>query len=238
MKLLLTSGGIRNPSIAAALVDLLGKPITECDALFIPTGVHPFPGGAQMAWQAVSGSAASPLCGLGWRSLGLLELTALPTIREENWEPAVREADALLVWGGDVLYLTHWMRQSGLADLLPSLEKTVYVGVSAGSIAVTPYNCDAEFDRQFVPDGSDMGSAAERALGLVDFTIYPHLDDEDMPDTARDSISRWAATIPVPTYAIDDDTAIAVVDGQERVVSEGRWERFEGSGQRPLTERS
>ena len=102
--------------------------------------------------------------------------------------PAVRAADALLVWGGDVLYLTHWMRESGLADLLPSLEKTVYVGVSAGSIAVTPYNCDAEFDQQFVPEGSDMGSGAERALGLVDFTIYPHLDDPDMPDTARDSI--------------------------------------------------
>lgn len=226
MKLLLTSGGIRNPSIAAALVELLGKPIDECDALFIPTGIYPFPGGAGMAWQAMTGATPSPLCDLGWRSLGLLELTALPTIREESWMPAVREADALLVWGGDVLYLTHWMRESGLADLLPSLEKTVYVGVSAGSIAVTPYNCDAEFDQQFVPEGSDMGSGAERALGLVDFTIYPHLDDPDMPDTARDSIEQWAATVPVPTYAIDDETAIAVVDGRERVVSEGRWERF------------
>lgn len=226
MKLLLTSGGIRNPSIAAALVELLGKPIDECDALFIPTGVYPFPGGAGMAWQAMTGASESPLCDLGWRSLGLLELTALPTIQEESWMPAVRAADALLVWGGDVLYLTHWMRESGLADLLPSLEKTVYVGVSAGSIAVTPYNCDAEFDQQFVPEGSDMGSGAERALGLVDFTIYPHLDDPDMPDTARDSIERWAVTVPVPTYAIDDETAIAVVDGRERVVSEGRWERF------------
>ena len=75
--------------------------------------------------------------------------------REESWVPAVREADALLVWGGDVLYLSHWMRQSGLADLLPSLSETVYVGVSAGSIVVTPYNCDAEFDLQFVPAGSD-----------------------------------------------------------------------------------
>ena len=52
------------------------------------------------------GQAPSPLCQLGWKSLGMLELTALPTIREENWVPAVREADALLVWGGDVLYLT------------------------------------------------------------------------------------------------------------------------------------
>ncbi len=230
MKLLLTSGGIRNPSIAAALVDLLGKPIAECDALFVPTAVYPFPGGAGMAWQAMSGSAPSPLCDLGWKSLGLLELTALPTIREESWVPAVRAADALLVWGGDALYLTHWMRESGLAALLPSLADTVYVGVSAGSIAVTPYNCDAEFDQQFVPDGSDMGTDAERGLGLVDFTIYPHLDDEDMPDTARASIERWAAGIPVPTYAIDDETALAVVDGQVRVVSEGSWHLFAPEG--------
>ncbi|MET8202535.1 Type 1 glutamine amidotransferase-like domain-containing protein [Micromonospora taraxaci] len=223
MKFLLTSGGISNPSISDALVDLLGKPISESTALFIPTAVHPFPGGAERAWKAVHGRADIPLTQLGWKSLGLLELTALPTIREENWVPAVREADALLVWGGDVLYLTHWMRQSGLADLLPSLTDTVYVGVSAGSIAVTPYNCDAEFDLGFVPDGSDMAKDADRALGLVDFTLYPHLNHPDMEDTTLPDIQKWASGIPVPTYAIDDDTAIAVVDGSVDVVSEGEW---------------
>jgi dipeptidase E len=214
---------VRNPSIRDALVGLLGKPIEECSALFVPTGVYPFPGGAGMAWKAISGQAASPLCELGWKSLGVLELTALPTIREENWAPLVRETDALLVWGGDVLYLTHWMRRSGLAGLLPSLTETVYVGVSAGSIALTPYNCDAEFDLQFVPPGSDMGQEAGRALGLVDFTLYPHLDHPEMPDTALANIEKWASGIPVPTYAIDDQTAIKVVDGEVEVISEGRW---------------
>ncbi|MEV4764528.1 Type 1 glutamine amidotransferase-like domain-containing protein [Micromonospora chokoriensis] len=223
MKFLLTSGGISNPSISDGLVDLLGKPIAESTALFIPTAVHPFPGGAERAWKAVHGRADIPLTQLGWKSLGLLELTALPTIREENWVPAVREADALLVWGGDVLYLTHWMRQSGLADLLPSLTDTVYVGVSAGSIAVTPYNCDAEFDLGFVPDGSDRAQDADRALGLVDFTLYPHLNHPDMEDTTLPDIQKWASGIPVPTYAIDDDTAITVVDGSVDVVSEGEW---------------
>jgi dipeptidase E len=226
VKFLLTSSGIRNPSIADALTDLLGKPVSEAIALFVPTGVYPFPGGASMAWEAMTGKPDIPLCDLGWKSLGVLELTALPTIRPENWVPALEEADALLVWGGDVLYLTHWMRESGLADMLPTLTDLVYVGVSAGSIAVTPYNCDAEFDLQFVPDGSAMAEGAERALGLVDVTLYPHANDPDMPDTALDAIEAWASTIPVPTYAIDDETAITIVDGAVTVVSEGEWRLF------------
>jgi dipeptidase E len=226
MKLLLTSGGISNTSIQDALVDLLGKPIAESSALMIPTAIYPFPGGAGMAWQAICGKAQSPLCELGWKSLGVLELTALPSIKEESWVPMLRESDALLVWGGDVLYLTYWMRQSGLADLLPSLRESVYVGVSAGSIVVTPYNCDAEFDLQNVPAGNDRAREGDRALGLVDFTLYPHLDREGFPDASLANIEKWASGIPVPTYAIDDDTAIKVVDGTVDVVSEGHWKLF------------
>src|SRR5687767_2231630 len=226
MKFLLPSGGISNPSISNALVELLGKPIAKASALFIPTAIYPFPVGPGMAWKAICGKGPNPLCELGWKSLGVLELTALPTIREENWAPMVRETDALLVGGGDVLYLTYWLRQSGLAKLLPSLTETVYVGVSAGSIAVTPYNCDAEFDLQFAPDGSDMVVGADRALGLVDFTLYPHLDHPEMPDTTLANIEKWASGIPVPTYAIDDGTAIKVIDGTATIVSEGNWRLF------------
>lgn len=222
MQFLLTSAGIRNASIEAALVEMLGKPIAESTALFVPTAIYPFAAGPVMAWETMTGAASIPLCQLGWRSLGVLELTALPTIRPESWMPSVRDVDALLVGGGDVLYLCHWLRRSGLAELLPQLTRTVYVGVSAGSIAVTPYNCDEEFDLQLVPAGSDMASDAA-PLGLVDVTLYPHLGRADMPDAALPSIAAWAAGIPVPTYAIDDDTAITVVDGAVDVVSEGSW---------------
>jgi dipeptidase E len=137
MKLLLTSSDISNASIHNALVDLLGKPIAESSALFIPTAMYAFPRHAAMAWQAFGGKAKSPLCELGWRSLGVLELTALPSIDKKDWVPMVEETDALLVWGGDPLYLSYWMRQSGLTDLLPSFwNESVYVGVSTGSMAV------------------------------------------------------------------------------------------------------
>src|SRR5690606_14731062 len=107
-------------------------------------------------------------------SLGVLELSVLPSIREESWVPTVREADALVVWGGHVSFLHYWMRKSGLADLFASLDNLVYLGASAGSIVVTPYNCDAAFNVKHVPDGSESAVNAEKALGLVDVTWYPH----------------------------------------------------------------
>ena len=226
MRFLLTSSGISNTSIHDTLVDLLGKPVAESSALFIPTAVYPFPGGAGMAWKAICGKAPSPLCEVGWKSLGILELTALPSIQEESWVPMVRETDALLVWGGDVLYLCYWMRQSGLADLLPSLSESVYVGVSAGSIVMTPYNCDAEFNLQYVPAGSDQAREGDSALGLVDFALRVHLDREGFEDSSMANIEKWALEIPVPTFAIDDQTAIKVADDAVEVVSEGNWKLF------------
>lgn len=228
MKLLLTSGGITNPSIHDALVDLLGKPIAESSALFVPTGIYPFPGGGGKAWDAISGNAKSPLCELGWKSLGLLELTALPSIQRDSWVPTIQETDALLVWGGNVLYLSYWMRHSGLAELLPTLENLVYVGVSAGSIVTTPYNCDAESNLRFVPQGSDMALGSERAMGLVDFTMWVHLDNPDpiFEEHTVANVEKWAAAVPVPTYAIDDQTAIVVSDGTVEVISEGHWKLF------------
>src|SRR5262249_1817926 len=138
MKLLLTSFGISNLSIRGALVDLLGKQIDESNALFIPTGIYPFAGGAGMACKAICGRVESPLCELGWKSLGVLELTGLPSIAKDVWVSSLRQTDALLVWGGDPLYLSYWMSQSGLAGLLPSLQNLVYVGVSAGSMIAAP----------------------------------------------------------------------------------------------------
>ena len=158
----------------------------------------------------------------------MLELTALPSIQRDSWVPTLQETDALLVWGGNVLYLSYWMQQSGLADLLPALENMVYVGVSAGSIATTAYNCDAEWNLRFVAPGSDMALESEWALGLVDFALCVHLDNPDpiFEDNSMANIERWAAGVPVPTYAIDDETALKVSDSSVEVVSEGHWELF------------
>jgi dipeptidase E len=218
MKYLLTSAGIKNTSIHNALVDLLGKPIAEASALCIPTAVYAIRGGAGHAWRFLSGQATTPMCELGWKSMGVLELTALPSIDKELWVPLVQETDVLLVNGGDPLYLCYWMRQSGLADLLPSL-RAVYVGLSAGSMVMAP-NIGEDFVGWKPPTGGD------ETLGMVDFAIFPHLDHEMLPENTMADAERWAAGMRVPAYAIDDQTAIQVIDGHAEVVSEGHWKRF------------
>jgi dipeptidase E len=240
VKLLLTSSGISNTSIQDALVGLLGKPIAEANALVVPTAIYPFPGGASGAFQAIAGTAKSPLCELGWKSVGVLELTALSSIDREVWVATVQESDALLVWGGDPVYLSYWMRHSGLADLLPSLPpEMVYVGVSAGSIAMAatfgetyfdPPKCRGERlsseDIVFARADGEMTMTLVMAegAGLVDFAIIPHVEFDDQQDVAN--AEKWAGRLPVRTYAIDDDSAIKVVDGTVEVISEGHWKLF------------
>ncbi len=136
-----------------------------------------------------------------------------------NGFPQVRETDVLLVNGGDPLYLCYWMRQSGLADLLPSLGETVYVGLSAGSMVMAP-NIGEDFVGWKPPSGGDT------TLGLVDFAIFPHLDHAELPDNSMAGAEKWAAGMSVPAYAIDDETAIQVIDGAVEVISEGHWKKF------------
>ena len=210
MKLLLTSGGVTNASIRTALVELLGKPIEESRALLVPSAEwgHPMCS-PQSAQRFVAGAG-----GLPWASVGLLELAALPTIGAERWEPWVREADVIFVDGGDATYLAHWLRESGLADLLPSLTDTVWVGISAGSMALTPRIGDLFVEWP--------GAADDRTLGLVDFSIFPHLDV--FPSNTMSEAERWATEeIRGPAYVLDDQSAVVVDGGSVSVVSEGTW---------------
>jgi dipeptidase E len=217
-KLLLTSAGITNPSIHAALLELLEKPIADCSALLISTASYPLRTGPQSAWNFIAGrEPRTPMAELGWKSLGVLELTALPSLAPERWRPAVEAADVLLVNGGDGIYLDRWMRESGLAALLPSLS-AVYVGLSSGSFVMGP-----SIDRVFAAWTPATGG---EGLGLVDFAIFPHLDHPELPGNSMAHAERWAERLAVPGYAIDDQTAIKVVDGRAVVISEGSWRSF------------
>ena len=221
MKYLLTSAGIKNKSIHKVLVEMLGKPIAECNALAIPTAGYGHPQtNPSNAWRFISGQEPEcPMTELGWKSVGVLELTALPSLDKERWVKWVRETDVFLVNGGDALYLCYWMRQSGLADLLPSLHDKVWVGLSGGSMVMTP-RIGEFFVEWKPPTGSDS------TLGIVDFSIFPHLDHEMLPYNTLANAEKWAASLANPAYAIDDQTAIKVVVGTVEVISEGHWKRL------------
>ncbi len=219
MKMLLTSGGVTTEGIRTALVELLGKPIEACSALCIPSAQWGHPSCTPTtAFNFVRGAQPGSLTGLGWQRVGLLELTALPDIAPERWKGWVEEADALLVDGGEATFLMHWLHKSGFAALLPKLTNTTWVGVSAGSMVLTPRI------------GSDFlgwqGAKDDRGLGLVDFSIFPHLDHPDMPGNTIEAARDWAREIGVTGYAMDDRTAIAVVDGNCQVISDGTWQRL------------
>src|SRR5262245_58704380 len=201
-----------------ALVDLLGKPIEDATALCIPTAQwgHPMCGPVSVRGFISGLPPWGGMSAMPWKSLGVLELTALPTIGAERWVPWVREADVLLVDGGDATYLCHWMRESGLADVLPELPDTVWVGVSAGSMVMTPRIGEDFVEWPAAPD--------DRTLGIVDFAIFPHLDV--FPTNTMAHAEQWAADINGPAFVIDDQTAIKVIDGTVEVVSEGQWKKL------------
>ncbi len=230
MRLLLTSAGITNDGIREALVELLGKPIARSEAICVPTAIYALPGGIGYAWRTLR-----ELGGMGWQGFGVLELTALPSILEEHWVPAVEAADVIIVGGGNTGYLSYWMQESGLAERLPELlKKKVYVGVSAGSMVVTHslnvnreelektgvYH-DDEYDEAAPPN-----AGSDKTLKLVDFVVRPHLNADYFPDATLELMERAAARVDVPLYAIDDQTAIKVVGGEVEVVSEGEWKLF------------
>ena len=242
MRLLLTSSGVTNPTIRNALINLLGKPIEESSALFIATGMHPFAGGPGGIHRAIAGEASARLYGLGWKSVGPLEPTALPSFDRSTWEPGVREADAILVWGGDPVYLAHWLRKSGLAEVFAEMPNAVYVGVSAGAIA-TAGTFTETYGEPPVRDGAvvksekikwagakgeeDVDLVTAPGIGLVDVGVIPHFVNPDHGEVTPENAATWAAHNPGPTYAIDEATALKVVDGKVEVVSEGRWQLFD-----------
>lgn len=217
MKLLLTSGGISNSGIRSALIEMLDKPISQCRALCISTASYAHPmAGPEAAWRFISGRQETPMTNLGWKSVGVLELTALPSLGEELWHPWVQNTDVFLVNGGDPMFLSYWMQESGLAALLPTLP-AVWVGLSAGSMIMTP-RIGREFIQWSPPNDSD------ETLGFVDFSIFPHLNHESLPWNTMANAERWAANIPGPAYAIDDQTAFRVIDGVVEIITEGHWE--------------
>jgi dipeptidase E len=192
-----------------------------------------------MAARLLRGETQGQLVDIGWKSVGLLELSVLPSIGREAWVPVVEATDAILVWGGDPLFLAHWLKESGLAEVLQNL---VYVGTSAGAIATAEVFGETYTEPRTAagtalaseevvfatPEGNETRTMLTAAgIGLVDFAVIPHFENPNHPDACGTNAELWASKIPAPVYAIDDQTAVVVRDGDVEVVSEGAWRLFD-----------
>jgi dipeptidase E len=227
MKLLLTSLGLTNASIRNALVELTRKPIEETTTVFVPTAMHAIPGGGDHLWQELNDHRQ-----IGWKPLAILELTAMPSLSEEHWLAPLRDADVIMVGGGNTPYLSYWFQKSGFADVLPDLlTRSVYIGASAGSMVMTQsFGINRErllatgvyADEQY-GDVAPMHYGSDFTMKLVPFTLRPQLNAPYFVHVTLRDMEEQAARADVPLYAIDDQTAIKVRDGRIEVVSEGEW---------------
>jgi dipeptidase E len=232
MKLLLTSGGLTNKSIRTALTELTGRPISESRVAFVPTAMHAVPGGARYLWEDLIAQNQ-----VGWKSVSILELAALPSVPKGVWLSSLGEVDVIYVDGGNTPYLSYWFEESGFAQELPSLlNDRIYVGVSAGSLVVshrlvinqtrleeTGVYADEQYD-----DVAPLGFGSDFTLKLIPAVLRPHLNAPYFDRVSMADMRKACDGIDAPVYIMDDQTALKVVDGRIEVVSEGTWNLLSG----------
>ncbi|OGI57351.1 hypothetical protein A3B85_00695 [Candidatus Nomurabacteria bacterium RIFCSPHIGHO2_02_FULL_37_13] len=218
MKLLLTSGGITNKTLAQALLDLMGKPANRINIAFIPTAAN--------ANRDHKGYFIDNLYQLKQQNYKMIDLVDISALPKWNWQERLEMADVWVVSGGDSNHLMRWVEESGLKELLPEFLKTkVWVGISAGSIITAPTL--ALGDRvKTVSYKERFGYEAKEGLNLVNFYFRPHLNSSTSLHSTKELIAEIAKQIPETIYGIDDQMAIKVVDGKEEVIGEGEYVVF------------
>lgn len=217
MKFLLTSAGISNPSIEKALFELLGKPASETKVVFVPTAASLV--ADDKSWLVQN---YNDFLKLGLQSFDIVDISAVP---KENWLERFEAADVICFGGGDEQYLARLMRESGLVEVLSELLKTrVYMGISAGSMVVGKL-LSGELTKELWPEESFAGS--EEGLGLYDFSILPHLNSDYFAHLRVPLIESMKDRFPRTIYALDDASALKIIDDQIEVVSEGQFLELE-----------
>lgn len=218
MKLLLTSSGLTNKSISDALFDLVGKPAKETTIVFIPTAMNVARG--DKSWFITD---LHNILEQGFKFIDIVDISALP---KEVWQPRIEAGDVLFFSGGNTSHLMRWLKESGLDLLLPELLKSrIYVGVSAGSIVTNPTLATSSKDKKIYYEET-FDYRSEEALNFVDFYIRPHFNSVDFPHANKENIEQIAKDSEKPVYAIDDQSALKVVDGTIEVISEGEYLKF------------
>ncbi|MEN9390675.1 MAG: hypothetical protein RLZZ283_775 [Candidatus Parcubacteria bacterium] len=211
MKLLLTSAGIRNKSLADSLQALAGKVPAELKVGFIQTAANIEPGNKD--WFLTQ---LERLHSYGYQWIDIIDIADAGV----DWRQRVAVVDVLVVSGGNTFYLLDQMRKSGFDQWLKeNIDSKVYVGISAGSIVMTPSIAIAGID-----NGDINYSAVTDLTGLafVPFEVSPHTPES----VSHEGNKKYKQGIQNELYALDDSSAIQVVGGDVKVISEGVWVKY------------
>lgn len=214
MKLLLTSGGLANRSIVNALFDLVGKKPEDTSLVFIPTASNVEKGDKD--W------LIDDLVNLKNQNFKSIDIADISAVDKKIWLPKFEEADVLFFEGGNTYHLMEWINKSGLKKLLPKLLKDkVYVGVSAGSMVT---NKDLLLKISQIIYEEDLDRSEDMAgLNYVDFYCLPHLNSQYFPKLREANIREAIKGITEKVYALDDQSALKVVDKKVEIISEGKY---------------
>jgi len=214
MKLLLTSGGITNKSIAKALFDLVGKKPEDTTLCFVPTAAT-----VEMGDKDWFINDLKNIDKQGFKSVSIVDIGA---VLESIWKPQMEEADVLFFSGGNTYHLMEWINKSGLINLLPEFLKTkVWVGISAGSMVTNPDLAAKISQAVYQEDFDKIGEVA--GLNYVNFYTLPHLNSPYFPDLVEKNIANLAKIIPKKIYALDDQSALKIIDGKVEIISKGKY---------------
>lgn len=214
MKLLLTSGGITNKSIANALFELVGKKPGDISLVFVPTASNVEVGDKE--W------FINDLLNLKKQNFKSIDIADISAVDEKIWRPKFEGADVLFFEGGNTYHLMEWINKSGLAKLLPDMLKTkVYVGVSAGSMITNP-DLALKISQMVYEEDFDK-TEDMKGLGYVDFYFLPHLDSEYFKKLRESNIREVTQDMKERIYAMDDNSALKIMDSKVEVISEGKW---------------
>lgn len=215
MKLLLTSNGLSNQSIAKALFELVGKPASETTIVFIPTAMNIARGD--------KGWFINDLYNIKKQGCKLVDIVDISALPKDIWQPRIEQGDVLFFSGGHTSHLMRWLKESGLAELLPELLKIrVYAGISAGSMVASPTLALSDNDKKIYYE-EKFGYRNEEALHFVDVYMRPHFNSANFPRARKEYIENIAKETGKPIYALDDESALKIIDGKIEVVTEGEY---------------
>lgn len=218
MKLLLTSNGLSNQSIANALFELVGKPASETTVVFIPTAMNAIWGDKEWFIDDLNNIKKQE-----FKTIDIVDISALP---KNVWLPRMEKGDVLFFSGGNTSHLMRCLKESGLAELLPELLKTrVYAGISAGSMVTNPTLALSSEDKKVYYE-EEFGYQSEEALNFVDLYVRPHLNSPHFPDAREEYFAEIAKKMQKTIYVLDDESALKIVDDQVEVITEGEYVKF------------